>query len=886
MENNNYIFSFSDIKTLIVKKKKLYLIFFVIIFFLSILMFLFKPPIYEAKAIFYEDIEKSKTIGNLKDIVLSDNSNYQIDAFSFFKTQKIIKKLVSRLALQIEVVEQQNFFKQKFNVLKKNLEMDFKKNSFKNDQIKFINASYDGLEPIFYYLKILDEKTFEILDENRKTLGKAKLNQRINFSEVSFEIEEMPKSFINKIIKIKILPWENVVENVLKNLKVIKDKNSSFIFLKTREKSPYIAAYILNNLMDLYCDYLNEENCKVTKQQLGYLEERKTIVQKELDSFLDQYDDHLKENVRSTGLINFELEIAALLNQKDILQKKVTENIDEINIFKSINLQNVDDISILDDKLMELLERIKKLKNEDDILQRSLYRDILSKNNFLEKIISSYPSFLAVNDFQESMISQKIDLEKSILFSKSNKVFSRNYFLEEASSLPFLNLDNVNDLLIHLDQKKDEIAQDISQIELTKKKLNVDQYKIGFISIISFDLIKNILEISKKLENLSIYTSKELEVLKKEYELEKKYIIFYLDEKLNLRKSDLKLINEKIVSLKKTKRSLIDNEILQISSNAKKYVTNKLFLLNTEKKSLEMKLNHVISNIDKLVSRLDFENQIKMKIEMNKNKIESIEKLLESKKLDANLKQINSKPIDYAAVNFFYDSLCYFKSFIIAIGSLFLFFFFSIYFFAIKGFPLSKDSITTLGYDHLGAISFKSQGLQINDLDVVDLESLRKIISSIGESDQKIITAICSDGPNYIHYLSTLLAMMGKKIIVIETKSDPSEEPGLFSYLSNDVKKIPIQKLQAYDYLPSGGNNYFSFELLKSSSFSKILQQLKEKYDLIMIYSSSKINSAEARVYLDFSDKIILTIKNETYDDIKNFINKTEEKNKFCFITY
>ena len=194
--------------------------------------------------------------------------------------------------------------------------------------------------------------------------------------------------------------------------------------------------------------------------------------------------------------------------------------------------------------------------------------------------------------------------------------------------------------------------------------------------------------------------------------------------------------------------------------------------------------------------------------------------------------------------------------------------------------------IKSLGYEFCGKLSYKCNGIEVEELKKDDLECLRKIIASIDERRQKIITTISVNGPNFIHYLAALLAIIGKKTLIIETKSDINEKNGLFPYLENDLKKLPIQKMQAYDFLPSGDNKYFAFELLKSRDFLQMLEDIKSDYDLILIYSKAKINSAEARIYLEFSDKIIITFKDEIFDDIKMFVDWAKRKTKLGFITY
>jgi len=255
--------------------------------------------------------------------------------------------------------------------------------------------------------------------------------------------------------------------------------------------------------------------------------------------------------------------------------------------------------------------------------------------------------------------------------------------------------------------------------------------------------------------------------------------------------------------------------------------------------------------------------------------------------LDNNLKIINSKIVDFASIPEKNISLHLFRnSIILAIIAFFITFIVSIYVKAIKGFSISLEALKSLNFDFFGKVSFRCNGIDVDQLKKKDLESLRKIISSIDIKRQKIVTALCSLGPNYLHYLAALFALSKKKVLVIETKSEIEEKNGLFPYLEQDIKKLPIQKLHAYDYIASGNRKYFAFELLKSLDFIQMIDNIKDKYDLILIYSNAKLNSAEAKIYLDFSDKIILSFKEETLDDLKPFLSWAKEKKKLCFGTY
>ena len=244
------------------------------------------------------------------------------------------------------------------------------------------------------------------------------------------------------------------------------------------------------------------------------------------------------------------------------------------------------------------------------------------------------------------------------------------------------------------------------------------------------------------------------------------------------------------------------------------------------------------------------------------------------------MQDISAKIIDKASISKKPEShhirLYSIIAFVLALVIAFLIY---LYLSIIKGFNLSVDTLKDFNFDYAGKISFSCNSLEIEEINKSDLETLRKMIVSIKE--HKVVTSISSKGPNYIHYLAALLAIIGKKVIVIETASKSDEKNGLFSYLERKTKNLPIETLQAYDFIPAGTKKYFSFELLNSEDFSYMIEDLKNQYDAILIYSDASVNSAESRIYLKLSDKIILTIKDEKLDDLKLFMEKHNS-----FVTY
>lgn len=897
----NAVFYLSDIKRLFFEKKY-YLIGIFFFFFISAVFFhLTKEIQYEGKAVFFEDIQRNQTIGNLKDIVLSENISHSSDAFSFFKTFELNKKLAERLGLQISIVDERSAFNFFFERISKNLKLHFKSKIYDEETLEFTDVFYGGEISSFYFLKFLDQRNFEIFDSNGKFLIRKSPREPVKTKDFCFTLAKIPEKFSGQAVKIKIDPSGRAVIFLLKSIEVKKDKTSpNILILKIRHKDRLCSANILNTLMNMYHNHLADESSACAKDQINYLEKRKSDLEKDLFSLMKENEMLINMNVEAKGFCKLDDEIKNLLNKRENYQRSLEQTNKDLGDLKKIDLTNPDKNILLDENIIKIIDEIKKHEEKKQALLISVDRDIkANKNPCFENGIFYMDSVKNNNDNLESpfdkkdgdLIAGSCEASKNGAFSlmpekkdsldaglslKDEKFYKKIYMLDPRSA---------ENLYLQLEKSKDDLNLEIAQLRHILNRINLKDFQFSSIAFfVSFDLIKNIIEIQKKINDGQNYSAKEMEVLTQEYETEKKRVIEHLLELLNFKNLNLEIINQKLFSLKKTLINLLAEEISFLTKKIKDLVSKSVYEKTNEKKNLEQNLFDAKMNLRELVNKVFQENKLNMQSERIKSMIDSICKLIESKKLDLNLKKINSRPIDLAFGAIVMAPI-FRNALIVAFLSVFIYLLICLYMAILKGMPISAEAVRSLSFDYCGEISKKCAGFDVKDLKSQDLESLRKIISAIDEFKHKIITCICFNGPNYIHYLAALLSIIGKKILVIETKSDTKEKEGLFSFLRDGIK-LPIQKIQAYDFVPSGEKDYFSFELLRSFKFIEKLQQIKSKYDLILTYSDAKIDSAEARIYLDFSDKVVLSVKNETLEDIKPFIDWAKEKNKLSFVTY
>ena len=906
MDPDLSFFYLSDIKRFFLKNKFLFFVSFCSFFFIAFIILLSLEPKYSAEACFFEDVEnaKTKTIGSLKDIVLSDSNIVSSDALSFFKSKSLAKKIVKKLALQISLEPNASAFQRKCSIALKNLHFECKKKNEDSQDIEYENIYFKKTKPKLYYLKILDESFFEVLDLNKKVLSKSQVLKEVKLKDLSFTIKKIPKVFFNKTLKIRVDPIDAASQKILKDIKVTKDKlAANYLTIKTKNENRYLAAKILNSLMDLYLEHLKKEQKQLVQDQLKYLEKRKDSLEKDLFTFYEHLEKYLETNVKDKGFVSLDTEIATLLRKRESYQTNLNDYVEELKYLKGFDLDKIEKINFLDEKFMNLTDDIKRLKNRKKEVLISIKRDDFDLKKTERKVVDVEKTLLPKNSIDQLIT----EVDKNRIFNNDTHLNLSNLkninfespvndFLDierikqrdlDNNTLNLLDLSDAKAQIKEIAKKKEDTFLEISQIEHILTNVDKDPFQSSIANLIPDHLTKNINEIAKKLDDAKNYSIKEIESLKEDYNLEKKLIKSYLSDSLNLKNMNLKILDQKLYLCKKIQLKLLNQEILFLSSKAKDFIFEKMQKKEDGKLFLENKLTDLKNDMQNIVQKLAIEKKINLKSEMTKNMVESLSKLIESKNLDSNLKKINSKVIDLASIPDSNITIHLFRnSIILAILAFFITLIVSMYIKAIKGFPISFEAIKSLNFDFFGKVSFKCNGIDVDQLKKKDLESLRKIISSIDIKKQKIITALCSLGPNYVHYLAALLALSKKKVLVIETKSEIEEKNGLFPYLEQDIKKLPIQKLQAYDYIASGNQKYFAFELLKSLDFIQMIDNIKDKYDLILIYSNAKLNSAEASVYLDFSDKIILSFKEETLDDLKPFLSWAKEKKKLCFGTY
>lgn len=165
---------------------------------------------------------------------------------------------------------------------------------------------------------------------------------------------------------------------------------------------------------------------------------------------------------------------------------------------------------------------------------------------------------------------------------------------------------------------------------------------------------------------------------------------------------------------------------------------------------------------------------------------------------------------------------------------------------------------------------------------VIKNSGLKKIlITSSVECEGKTITAI---------NLGISLAQSGQKILLIDADMRKASvekylgisienDSGLTDYLNGKADRVCIHSNLSVDYLFAGATQDDPNNLLISSKFSKLLNELETKYDIILLDSPPVMAVSDAINISQFCDGVILVVRHNytKKDDVKRTKQRLEQ---------
>ena len=160
-------------------------------------------------------------------------------------------------------------------------------------------------------------------------------------------------------------------------------------------------------------------------------------------------------------------------------------------------------------------------------------------------------------------------------------------------------------------------------------------------------------------------------------------------------------------------------------------------------------------------------------------------------------------------------------------------------------------------------------------------EALRSLHNSIvmsGPEAKPKVVVVTSARPNegktsIAISMARLLALSGRRVILLDCDQRKPElderlqaprKVGIVGYLDGELELVDVvqrEALTGLDYIVSGGNTQSFVELLRSDRLNRLLTQLREEYDLVLVDAPPILALADIKLLSRLADKTLVIVR-------------------------
>ena len=82
-----------------------------------------------------------------------------------------------------------------------------------------------------------------------------------------------------------------------------------------------------------------------------------------------------------------------------------------------------------------------------------------------------------------------------------------------------------------------------------------------------------------------------------------------------------------------------------------------------------------------------------------------------------------------------------------------------------------------------------------------------------------------------------------------------------------------------------GMTTKYGREALQKRELKEFVQHQKEKYDTVVLFTPAEPKSAEAKVMMEYADNIVVTLEQESLQEINEYLNWEDRGNAVSFLS-
>lgn len=789
-----------------------------------------------------------------------------------------------------------------------------------------------------------DDSHFEVIDSNGTLAGKGQLNRPYKSDEIEFTLTcPKETGHANQAYFLTLSPLNLLTSNIKKSLKIENDNvDKNLLLISYKDSDRHFASEFVNTLMSSYQNYLKEDHDRQAAIQVGYLKQKQEEAEMHLQELMQKHAITLSEDLSSSGFADSKKEMEFLANSQHEFKERLISN--ELEIKRLQNVQNgkcvyydqysknAGDHNIIN----SVLEEIRDLKQQRDALSLVLKKSLFLNTDQLQNAFLQQQ--LELEDVQNNLkeLNQLLlDFEQGISLKTSSKLFNDPRYLvnawyqrinqkmpavlnEEENEQFMFYLNNLKRLFtvhakiikerlthqqnpsleyqgIQLDTARElYLSYSIKLNDLeAKKRENIflinqmkdPNFEITSLSTIlndpvSSEMIQKASRLLLDLKDQNNRSDKEQEQIRQELNLERGFLLLHLQQTNQLVLLNHKLVEEKIYALQNVTLELIHQQISVLEKNLHDYIATRLDNLKQERTIIQQHMDQLHQEMATLPKRWASEKMIEQNLEINELIVQEVAKMVESKNISHKLELVQSSPIDIAVapIHPLSSGLILYSALGALIGGLMSF-----------GLILRKNISDGFRAStaNLKQMQLHVAGRLYSPSNKEYLETLRRLQGYLSEekenpSEQSLLL-IEGKEADYASDLANLFIKKGQKPITLYLDFDQSsneEKPGLLQYLEGHAPFPTIQNGETGDFIKAGGPTIFSNELLSSIKFKELLNQLKAKYDWVVVVSNAAPASALAENLIGHFSMIVVSVNEETVQKLEPYIRYSQEPGK------
>jgi uncharacterized protein involved in exopolysaccharide biosynthesis len=377
------IISFKDLKKIIFQNRKIILVSTIITSCLAIFYAITRPIEYIAEGTFRD---KAKTGNGMPTFagLLSGSSLNDNNAIALMNSRTMRENLSKALSLQADVKHDIITFN-RLKTIWQNIQAEtnryfhphFLSLKDKNTLLSASDVTYHGEVPKTLRIVFLTDEQFEILDQKKQTFGK--LYEKVTVDDYSFILKPLTHTSLKgEKFNISILPLYLTAKSISDNLTIEQDRmDKNLLNIKFKNPDRHLSAKAVNHLMNIYKDYLRQEQNIIIHNQIQYLEKRQDEISNRLKTSMENHVLKISDDIKNIGFPNTNLAMEFLTESQNSLQKKLLDiefELKRLHISQEAGYAYYDTYMLPGDPAIinEMLTAMRDLKQQSDWLNLSL----------------------------------------------------------------------------------------------------------------------------------------------------------------------------------------------------------------------------------------------------------------------------------------------------------------------------------------------------------------------------------------------------------------------------------------------------------------------------------------------------------------------------------